>query len=668
VPLLFAACHSSSKPPVSESRSPTAASTGTRQRLNLVLVTIDTLRPDRLGCYGNTAVETPALDGLARSGALFENAVTSTPLTAPSHASMFTGLYPTGHKVRDTGAFQLDASHPTLASILREEGWNTAAFVGSSVLKRRFGFDRGFAVYDDEMPKASSTKLQGEYAERRAGAVVDRAAQWLASHTDQPFFLWVHVFDPHSPYDPPSPFREKYRSRLYDGEVAYVDQQLGRLFAAVARQSPPEQTLIAVLSDHGEGLADHGEYTHGVFLYEPTVRIAFLLAGPGVPAGLRVRQQARNIDLLPTVLELVGGKTPERVAGTSLTPAFSGKDVPTEFCYLETLFPKINMGWAELRGIRSNRWKYVRAPRPELYDLSQDAGERVNVAASHATDVRELDRRLEALTGGGQVEKVQTTMVDPRTMKQLRSLGYLGGTSGGNYALAGKGIDPKDRTGVLKLLYQAVSPDSGTPQARRIPLLEEALRQDSGDATIYFHLGDVYQQSGRTAEAMKLYREGIGKGLSNAWLYSRLAYLYVRQGDPNQAIALYEKATRLNPSDSESLNDLGMTYLEIGKIAEAERAFQWSLKTGDESALAYNGLGLVSIRKNDLPAARGYFEKAVARDPDLLEARLNLGRAYKILGDNGRARACFEAFLAKASPAEYGDVIAKLKEELGAMH
>ena len=669
--LLLAACHSSNTPSVSETKTQPAASAEARpapRRLNLVLVTIDTLRPDRLGCYGNSGVETPALDGLARSGALFENAIASTPLTAPSHASIFTGLYPTEHKVRDTGAFVLDASHPTLASILHGQGWDTAAFVGSSVLKRRFGFDRGFVVYDDGMPKASGSKLQGEYAERRAGKVVDRAVQWLASQTGQPFFLWVHVFDPHSPYDPPPPFGEKYRTRLYDGEVAYTDQQLGRLFAAVSKQSPPEQTLIAVMSDHGESLSDHGEYNHGVFLYDATVRIAFLLAGPGVPAGLRIKQQVRNIDLLPTVLELAGSKVPEGIAGTSITPAFSGKNVPTDICYLETLFPKINMGWAELRGIRTNRWKYVRAPRPELYDLSQDSGEKVNIASSHAADVQELEGRLKTLTKGDQAEKVRTTMVDPNTMKQLRSLGYLGGASGNEYSLAGKGIDPKDRVAVLKLLYQAVSPDSGTPQSRRLPLLEEALRQDPTDATIYFHLGDAYRQSGRAAQAMKLYQDGIANGLSNAWLYSRLAFLYLGQGDRNQAISLYERAAQMNPSDSESLNDLGMAYLDNGKIAEAERSFQWSLKTGDESALAYNGLGLVSIRKNDVAAARGYFERAVARDPDLLEARLNLGRAYKILGDNARARAQFEAFLAKASPAEYGPVIAKLRDELAAMH
>ena len=302
-------------------------------RPNLLLVTIDTLRPDRLGCYGNSKIETPNLDGLARKGTLFENAVTPTPLTAPSHASIFTGLYPTVHKVRDTGGFILDSSHPTLAVILRQQGWDTAAFVGASVLKKHFGFSQGFAVYDDEMPRPDPHRVSGEYAERRAGEVVDRATHWLAGQSGRPFFLWVHVFDPHSPYDPPSPFREKYRGRLYDGEVAYADQQIGRLLAAVAGK--PGKTLIAVLSDHGESLCEHGEYTHGVFLYDSTIRIAFLLAGPVIPVGLRVKQQVRSIDLLPTALESLAIKAPPGLQGTSLTPAFNGKE-PAPWSYEET--------------------------------------------------------------------------------------------------------------------------------------------------------------------------------------------------------------------------------------------------------------------------------------------------------------------------------------------
>lgn len=668
--LLFVCCQPSTKQPAStvngQSAGPNEAPQA-RRRLNLVLVTIDTMRYDRMGCSGDSKIDTPNLDNLARSGVLFENAVTDVPLTLPSHASIFTGLYPMQTKVRDTGEFVLGPLHPTLATILRRRGWDTAAFVGSSVLNRHTGFDQGFSVYDDKMPKVASGMLAGDYTSRRAATVVNHAIRWLDSSAHNPFFLWVHVFDVHSPYNPPSPFREKYRGRLYDGDIAYVDQQLGRLFAAVAKRSPAGQTLIAVLSDHGEGLGQHGEYNHGVFLYDSTLRIVFLLAGPGVPVGLRVKQQARTVDLLPTVLALMGIPAPDGLAGTSLTPAFSGKDVSTQYAYMETLYPKINMGWAELRGIRTNHWKYIRAPHPELYDLVQDPGETHNIARSHFAEVQQLEGRLNALIGSHRVEKVQTRMVDPLTMEQLMSLGYVGGASSHEYTLAGTGVDPKDRVNVLKLLYLAVSPDSGTPSSRRIPLLQQALKQDSTNPTIYFYLGELYQAAGHRAEAMNLYQEGIRKGLQNAWLYSRLGYLYLQQGNLEKGISFYEKAVQLNPSDSDSLNDLGMAYLQAGKVAEAARTFRWSLATGNETALALNGLGLVFIQKHDVAAARSYFEKAVRRDPDLLEARLNLGRAYEILGDIPRARACFEAFIAKAPPAQYSQIIARLRQELATM-
>ncbi len=628
--------------------------------LNLILVTIDTLRADRLGCYGYAKAATPNLDRLAKTGTLFENATTHAPLTAPSHASMFTGVYPTVHKVRDTGAFVLQEQSTTLAEILRGQGWDTAAFVGASVLKKSYGFNQGFTVYDDQMPMQGAAS---EFPERRAGDVVDRAIQWLGGRPDKPYFLWLHVFDPHGPYDPPAPFQ-----RGYDGEVAYTDRELGRLFASVK----PENTLIVVLSDHGESLSDHGEYTHGVFLYDSTLRIAFLMSGGIVPKGLRVKQQARAIDLTPTLLELLRVKPPQGMQGASLVPAFTGKEIADEFSYGETVFSKLNMGWSELRSIRTNRWKYIRAPKPELYDLARDSGEISNVIASHPAVAQELEAKLKSIVAaaGPGPEKVETAAVDRRTMDQLRSLGYLGGGPRGQQELTGKGIDPKDRVEVLRLLF-AASPDSGTPPSLgslgHLDILRQAVKLDPTNPTVYYHLGLEYANSGNMGEAVKLYREGLRRGIKTAWLYSRLGGLLLRQGKRDEAIGLFEKASELNPADSESLSDLGMAYLESGRLPDAERVFKWSLAASPGFALPHNGLGLVYIEKQDLPNARVHFEKAVELDPDLLEAHLNLGRIYLISGDHKRARARFEAFLAKASPSEYGHIIPKIRAELTAM-
>lgn len=622
--------------------------------LNLVLVTIDTLRPDHLACYGNTKIQTPNLDKLSQRGVLFQNAVTHTPLTAPSHASMFTGLYPTVHKVRDTGGFYLQPTSTTLASILQQQGYDTAAFVGASVLKKSFGFNRGFSVYDDDMPKpAPGTPV--EFPERRAAEVVDRAVGWLDSRTTKPFFLWVHVFDPHFPYKPPSPF-----SNTYDGEIAYTDQQLGRVFDSIARKSPKD-TIVAVLSDHGESLSDHGEYTHGVYLYDSTLRIAFLLAGPRVPSGMRVTQQARAVDVLPTLLDLVGGQPPSGIQGTTLTPTFTGKD-PAPWSYIETLYPKINMGWTELKGMRSNRWKYIRAPKPELYDLLNDPSELRNVISSHPAEREQAEAQLQTISGGQSEEKVQTAAVDQHTLQQLKSLGYLGGSSQQSYTLTGKGIDPKDRAPVLKLLFDAMSP--GTVPSQRIAMLQEALALDKANPSIYYHLGQEYANAQRNKEAFQLYQHAIREGIRTAWLFSRLGHLNLQGGNREDAIASFERAAQLNPSDYESMSDLALAYLESDRVGDAERVLKWSLTTSNDYAPTYNALGLVAIRKEDKPGARTNFEKAVQLDPNLLEAQLNLGKISKMMGDTARARACFEAFLAKASPSEYADLIPRIRQEL----
>ena len=643
------------------------ASSPALRPLNLVLVTIDTLRPDHLHCYGYAKIETPVIDAIAQSGTLFENAVTQTPLTPPSHASIFTGLYPTAHHVRNTGGFILPSSSTTLATILQQQGWDTAAFVSSAVLKKLFGLNQGFAVYDDQMPRPGNHRDFLEDPERPAGDTVGRALRWLDAQSGKPYFLWVHLYDPHMPYRPPEPFRQKYKDRPYDGEIAYADHELGRLFGAVRKKFPADRTLVAILSDHGESLGEHGEYSHGIFLYDATLRIAFMMSGPGVPAGMRVAQQARTVDFLPTILELMGGKAPERIQGVSLVPSFARKDVPTAISYAETLYPKINMGWAELRAIRTNHWKYIRAPKPELYDLSQDPVEANNVIERHAVEVQKFEAQLKAAIGGDGQEKVETTTVDRHTIDQLKSLGYLSGFSARGYNLTGQGIDPKDRVGILKLLQTAEDPDSHTPDAQRVELLRQALAQDPTNPDLYYQLGAKYEKVGRYPEAIKLYRTAIEKGMGSGPLHSRIADLLVRSGKKDEAIPEYEKAAQLNPSDVESQTNLATAYLEKGRVPEAERAFKWVITTDPENAAAYNGLGLIAIQRQDPATARGYFEKAVQLDPDLVEAQLNLGLIYKMAGDRARARTCFETFLAKAPPAQYGEVIPKVRDALVAL-
>ena len=643
---------------------PRTSATQSLPPLNVVVITIDTLRPDHLHCYGYDKIETPTLDRIAQHGALFENGVTQTPLTPPSHASIFTGLNPPTHKVRDTGGFLLSPSIPTLASILQERGWDTGAFVSSAVLKKRFGFDHGFAVYDDQMPRPGNTQEFLEDAERRAGDTVDHAVAWLNGRSEKPFFMWVHLYDPHTPYDPPSPFREQYKDRPYDGEIAYADRELGRLMEALERKSPPGKTVIAVLSDHGESLGEHGEFSHGVFLYDSTLRIVYLLAGPGVPSGLRVKQQARTIDLLPTIMDLLGGAAPAGVEGVSLVPFFSGKDAATAVSYGETLFPKINMGWAELRAIRTNQWKYIRAPKPELYDLSRDPKETDNVLAEHASEVRKLEAQLAAVSRSTGPEKIETAQMDERTLAQLKSLGYTAGFTSRSYSLDGQGADPKDRVAILKLMNEAEQPQSGLPDARRIELLQQAVREDPTNPLLYQSLGARLEKAGHYDQAMTLYRTALEKGLDNGRLHSRLGDLLVRAGKKAEAIPQYEESVKMNPADTATEANLATAYLETGRQADAERVLKGIVAIEPSNAAAQNGLGVLAIQRNDGTTARGYFEKAVELDPNLVEAYLNLGLLYKIVGERDKARASFEQFLAKAPPAQFKTVIPQVREAL----
>jgi arylsulfatase A-like enzyme/Flp pilus assembly protein TadD len=632
--------------------------------LNIVVITLDTLRPDHLHCYGYGRIETPTLDRIAQSGVLFENGVTQTPLTPPSHASIFTGLNPPTHKVRDIGGFVLSPSTPTLASLLQEKGWDTAAFISSAVLKKRFGFDHGFDVYDDQMPRPGNAQEFLEDAERRAGDTVDHAVKWLDGRSDKPFFLWVHLYDPHAPYAPPSPFREQYKDHPYDGEIAYADHELGRLMESLRRKSPPEKTLVAVLSDHGESLGEHGEYSHGVFLYDSTLRIAFLLAGPGVPPGLRVPQQARTIDLLPTILELLSAPSPAGVEGASLVPLFSGKDAGTAVSYAETLYPKINLGWAELRAIRTNQWKYIRAPRPELYDLSRDPMESRNVLAEHPSEVRMLEARLAAASHSAKSEKVETTPMDERTLAQLKSLGYTSGFTSRSYDLNGQGADPKDRVGILKLMEDSEQPRSGLSAPRRIELLQKAVRLDPSNPLLYYSLGAQLEKSGRYDEAMNLYRAALQNGVENGQLHSRLGDLLVRAGKKAEALPEYEQSVRMNPANAATQGKLATAYMEQGRLEDAERILNGVVAIEPSNAAAHNALGVLAIQRHDEAAARRHFEKAVELDPDLVEAHFNLGLFYRMAGDKARARTSFEQFLAKAPPNRYKEQIPKARAAL----
>jgi choline-sulfatase len=349
--------------------------------LNLLLVTLDTTRADRIHAYGFEDIETPNLDRLAREGVLFEQAISPAPLTLPAHSSIFTGTFPPAHGVRDNGGFFLDESQTTLAERLQARGFTTGGFVGAYVLDHKWGIAQGFQTYFDDFDLSKYQSLSLGSVDRPGNEVADKALAWLDGIGSKRFFGWVHFYDAHSPYDPPEPFKSRYAGHPYLGEIAFVDSQLGRLLAYLDAHHLADRTIVVVMGDHGESLGEHGEGTHGFFVYQATMHVPLLIRTPyDTMAGRRVADTVRSIDILPTALELLGVKPSDPLEGTSVVPLMTGAKKELGLAaYSEAIYPRFHFGWSDLRALTSGRFVYVAAPRPELYDLQQDPGELHNV-------------------------------------------------------------------------------------------------------------------------------------------------------------------------------------------------------------------------------------------------------------------------------------------------
>ena len=397
---------------------------------NLVIVTIDTLRADRLGCYGNRGVATPRLDHIAAGGALFEQAAVHVPLTRPSHVSIFTGLLPAEHGIRDNVSPSLASDVPSLAPMLKAAGFRTGAFVSSIVLSRQSGLNRGFDDYSDRFEIDADDARFLNTIQRPGDVAMREALAWIPSAGDGRFFAWIHLYDPHDPYEPPEPYASRYAGRPYDGEVAWTDELMGRLEGGLERLGLQDKTLLVVTSDHGEGLGEHGETVHGFFVYESTLRVPLIVRGPGVAPGRRMKGVARSVDLLPSVLDLLGVPAPAgwKGSGRSLAPVLRGTAAmaTSEPAYAESLLPLLHYGWSDLRALRDGRWKYIQAPRPELYDLEADPGETRDLAAEMPARAEALRNGLAAHLSRERAVKTDAAGVPADLLEKLGALGYLG--------------------------------------------------------------------------------------------------------------------------------------------------------------------------------------------------------------------------------------------------
>jgi len=648
-----------------------------RARFNLLLVTIDTLRADRLGCYGSSRARTPTIDGLARTGFLFSEAFAQTTTTLPSHANILLGVSPLVHGVHDNANFTVGPDRPTLAGHLKKAGYATAAVVGAYPLDSRFGLTSGFDLYDDDYGRQRFE--EATYVERRADAVVGRALDWLRGRTAA-WFLWVHLFDPHAPYEPPEPFKSEYEDDPYDGEVAYADDTLGKLLGELERSGQAGRTLIVLTGDHGESLGDHGESTHGFFAYNGTLRVPLIISVPGAGSGRR-SQLVSHIDVFPTVCDLLDVDKPPFLQGISLVPLMEGKNVPPRALYFESLYPYYSRGWAPLTGFIQGNEKFIESPIPELYDIVRDPGETDNRA--EAAKLGEYRRRLADLVRAGSSPDAARAPAagDRATREKLRSLGYISGSG----APRKTGFTPADDVKTL-LPYHNKAMEAQAlfrkgDAAAATKLLREILTEREDVDVAYTNLAAVYKAQGRIGDALEVLRLGVERLPDNYEIFlTRISFLtaagrypeviralesgtlprqeldpeiwnelgiaYSRTGDPAEAEAAFEKALSLDPDHPAALANMGTLYLsrslatgEVDLLEKAILCFRQAVAVDPGYAPAYNGLGAAYKRKGDRPGAIASWEKALSLDPASGNALFNLGVAYLEQGEKSKAGA-----------------------------
>ncbi len=602
---------------------------------SLLLVTVDTTRPDRLEPYGASDIATPNLLKLANDGALFENAVSVAPITLVAHTSMMTGLYPFHHGVRNNGTQYVPPEVTTLAETLQQQGYSTGAFISAAVLDRRYGLDQGFDYYDDDLSTGRERQPR-MVADRPAGAVVDSAIDWIDQlDPDQKFFAWVHLYDPHARYFPPSPYREQYSSRLYDGEIAYMDAELGRLLEhqRIVGVADKDQAVVSVIGDHGESLGEHGESTHAILAYDSTLLIPWLLKVPGAPAGQRIVQSVGQVDLAPTLLSALGYRTAPDLPGRSLLPLVFGTAddsvVDETPYYSETYLPYYTYGWERLRTYRAGRWKYIDAPREELYDLKRDPRELSNLAGDTEGVTHDLRRDLEELLATVEDADVEADLeLDTESAEKLRSLGYL--------AVSSKQFEREQRPDPKDLVHLHVELERARTllQSELFEVAASALRslleQDPENLSAMMELVAALDALGRIDEAIAVAEEAQRLDPEPQRTYIMLAKLEAMRGDLPKALALSEIAFDKDPRYPSAVIQRATLLMSAGERDQAEAlVFAALADNPDQPILNYAAASMF-----DLPAGRSAegelkLQQAIAADPFHVGAWLQLGKLFE---------------------------------------
>ena len=621
--------------------------------MNVVLITLDTLRADHLGAYGATEVKTPHLDRLATQGVVFDQVMTTAPLTLPAHSSIMTGQFPPKHGVRDNGGFFLGPEQITLAEILSERGYQTGATVGAFVLDSKWGLDQGFGTYQDDFDLTNVKAMSLASVNRPGNEVVDLALKWMDGVADQRFFAWMHLYDPHAPYISPEPYRSQYRGHPYRGAIAFTDAQVGRVFDYLDARGLSDNTIVIVTADHGEGLGEHGEETHGFFVYESAMRVPLIVRAPG--RGLtprRVSQPVRSVDIMPTVLDLIGGAPTQPIEGVSLVPLMSGevRELPLE-AYGEAMYPLHHYGWSELTTLRSERFKLIDAPRPELYDLERDPHELTNLFEERRSVgdamLRQLrDRKREMAADAP--EAAPPADVDPETRSRLAALGYVGSFVATSSEPSSGRADPKDKIGLFNLMTTARDvAKEGDAGAEAIAMLRKVVDEDPNVIDGWFMLGNEFFKAANYPEAIKQFRRALELKPDYDLAIINMANSYRRMGQDDAALAGYEHYVTVDPKNAYVRYQIGEIYLDRKELERAEAEFAQALAIDPKLASARVATGVLAFERQQLPQAEQLLKDALALKPDVRLAHFNLALIAEARGDMTSAETSYRAELAQ---------------------
>ena len=648
----------------------------------VLVVTLDTTRADRLGCYGYKRALTPHLDALASSGVVFDRAVSVTPLTLPAHASLFTGLYPVETGLFTNARGRLPDSIPTLAEVLKRRGYDTAGFVASFVLNRKFGLDRGFTKYDDDF-ESDEPAPDALHRQRSAASVVDSALAWLSEKRTKPFFCWVHFYDPHAPYLKHSDlFNNQFDDSPYDAEIAFVDRQVGRLLEFIKTQGLDSRTLIVVVGDHGEGLGEHVERTHGSTLYDATQRVPLIFRLPEkAHAGSRVAANVSQVDVFPTMLELLGINERRKISGVSFRQALSGKPQAPRECYSTTDEPFLLNGCSPLRSLSDRTWKYIRTTKPELYDLASDEHELHNLAGERPDVLRDWEHRLhefETRLVPGTAVDVQLSAAERRV---LASLGYAGGAAAPAADQVAKADlpDVKDLLPIDIAVEEAVELMSRGSADAAIGRLREIIRHAKSHTAAYRFLGDALRDQGRYDEAAAVFQELLDLRPDNSAGHFGMGNVLVEAGRLPEAISEFEKAVEISPDFTEAQYNLATALVRTGRPDEALARFEVVIEQDSRHAQAYQGRANLLVSLGRVPQAIADYRLALQFDPkapdthhnlgvvladrgDIEGARRHLARAVELSPANPQLQYTLGAFLAQQH--EYDDAARHLDESL----